>query len=297
MATRNVSTVQWTQEAGRRRRKQGYGFTNDAQEYARLTLQHHLMKLAWHDHYWAPIHEPAQILDVACGTGIWGYELLKQFPNAHLTALDIDTVLFNRFLEKKQAQAYHPLRQRLTFVQADAREPLSFPAAYFDFTHARLPEFLSDEQWPPFLRELMRVTKPEGYVEFVTVGFCQTGNKSQALRALLVAGMQDAQMHGVTLGGLRLADHLRAAGISAKVATCVVGKTKRQHPLLLRDIVHVFCELKPSLARRGIMAEDEFERQLAQFQKDALESGFTQPFYRIYFRPQDQGDALSEEAI
>ncbi|HLW01957.1 MAG TPA: methyltransferase domain-containing protein [Ktedonobacterales bacterium] len=289
MGTNNVGSLQWKQEAGRRRREQGYGFTNDAQECARLTLQHHLMKLAWHDHYWAPIHAPEEILDVACGTSIWGYELLQQFPQAHLTALDIDHVLSRRFLEKEQAKAYIPLLQRLTFIEADAREPLPFQTFRFDFTHARLPEFLSDEQWPAFIRELMRVTRPSGFVEVVTVGFCQTGNKSQALRALLVAAMQDAHMHGeITLGGLRLTDHLRAAGISANIATRVVGQTKQQQRMLLRDIVHAFCEFKLSLARRGIMAEDEFERQLAQFRKDALETGFSQPFYRVWFQPKDQ---------
>lgn len=65
------------EEGGRRRLVEGYGFTNDPEEAKRQSLDHGLQKLIWRGNYKAPLQAqpPKRMLDVGCGSGIWGREL------------------------------------------------------------------------------------------------------------------------------------------------------------------------------------------------------------------------------
>ncbi len=292
----------WRKVSGRRLRLEGYGLMNDAQEGARLTLEHHLMKLAWRKNYLAPIQAPEKILDVACGSGIWGYELLREWPQAQVVNLDNDDVLFKKLVaELIRVNKLHleecavlqdegssfAAKPRFLFTQVDARQALPFGDGTFDFTHARSPEFLSEDQWPGFIRELARVTKPDGFVEIVTLGRYYTGQLSQAATELFDAGMRLAQLLGVTLGGLNFSRYLQQAGVPGEPKKGLLGKGKRQQELLLQDILHAEHQVKLGIVGFGIMSQEEVERLIEQFQRDARAFGLFHPSYRVFFQPKD----------
>ncbi|MGI8459594.1 MAG: class I SAM-dependent methyltransferase [Propionibacteriaceae bacterium] len=66
---------------------------------------------------WLPVHDvPGEIVDLGAGTGAGTFALLRQFPSAHLTAVDSSTV----HLERLQAKAHAAnLGDRVDVVQAD----------------------------------------------------------------------------------------------------------------------------------------------------------------------------------
>lgn len=285
-----------------RRQIEGYGLMNDAQEAARLALEHHLFKLAWRKNYVAPVQAPKRILDVACGTGIWGYEVLREWPQAQIINLDNDDVLFKKLLaellrEEKirpeecgvfQADGGPlPKGPQFLFTKADAREELRFADDTFDFTHSRSPEFLSDEQWPWFIRELARVTRPSGFVEIASFGRYYTGKPSPAATVLFDAGMRVGEFRGITLGGVNFSEHLQRAGVPAEAQMVVLGKGKRQQELLIQDILHAEHQVKHGIIGYGIMTQEEVEQLIKEFEHDARAFGLYHPFYRVCFQPKD----------
>lgn len=317
----NFINLPWKQEDGRRTRK-NYPFRNDAQEAARLNAQHHLFKMAWGQNFWAPIEasfaEDAllpsgqkplrRVLDIGCGTAIWGLEVLEQLHTAgikgQLINLDIDSVLIKKYLaqvlKSKQLspnecgtiRAGEPLPDSpcFLFLQADASQHVPFADDTFDFTHARIPDpFLSEEGWPHFIQEMRRITKPDGWVELLAADWYYTGQPSKALDRMREAAEQIACSMGLApLGGPRFPDYLAQAGIASEIITQRLGTTKRQQHLFLKDMLHVNRHVKGAVVKRGLMSEEVFEQTQAQFEQDALRFGFYQKLYRICFQLRDQ---------
>ncbi len=285
-----------------RRQIEGYGLMNDAQERARLALEHHLFKLAWRKNYLAPVQMPEHILDIACGTGIWGYELLREWPQAQIVNLDNDDVLFKKLLAEllreekirpEECGVFQPdggplpKGPQFLFTKIDAREELPFAGGTFDFTHSRSPEFLSEVQWPWFIRELARVTKPNGFVEIVSFGRYYTGKPSQAAKALFDAGMRVGEIISITLGGLNFSKYLQQAGVPVEAQMVILGKGKRQQELLIQDILHAEHQVKHSIVGLGIMTQEEVEQLIQDFERDARAFGLYHPLYRVWFQPKD----------
>ncbi|MBV9614447.1 MAG: class I SAM-dependent methyltransferase, partial [Ktedonobacteraceae bacterium] len=71
-----------------RRRDVPYLLPKDEQEYHRLGYQHFLLRQVLADHCFAPIdallRKGGKVLDVGCGTGIWGREIARAYPQAHV---------------------------------------------------------------------------------------------------------------------------------------------------------------------------------------------------------------------
>jgi SAM-dependent methyltransferase len=140
-------------------------------------------------------------------------ERAKEFPLAQVTGLDIESHL-----------PVPPLPQNFQFVQANVLMGLPFPDASFDFVHQRfLVGAIPAQQWPSVLQEVVRVTRPGGWVELLESGFVyhhagpatkqfqswwQTGEKALGFNLALIphldqmlknAGMKQVQMKTVPL--------------------------------------------------------------------------------------------------
>lgn len=136
-----------------------YVLPNDLHETNRLELQHVAMLEQFGTNIFAPIQDPKHILDVASGTGRWAKEVGAQFPIAQIVGIDVSVPL--EIQEKGPASEY-------TFQQANVLNPLPFPDGYFDYVHMRFVfSAIPALKWPEVIRELVRVTAPNGWVELV----------------------------------------------------------------------------------------------------------------------------------
>jgi ubiquinone/menaquinone biosynthesis C-methylase UbiE len=275
----------WQVIDGRRQRTDSYLFTNDPKERARLNFQHDLLKqIADQRNFLSAVTTPQMILDLACGTGIWGYEVAQQFPEAQVFNLDIDAVTMRDFLSK------HAPRDNFNFIQANARDPLDFEDGVFDFVHSRFPDpFLTADLWPRYIREMVRVCRPEGWVELVTSGFFHCRASSPATEALLQAEIDLlSRINIAPTGAPKLMKYLKQAGVDPQKVQhwkFSLGKTTHLQPLALQNLVHVLRQTKPRLIRMGIMDEATFERQLAQLRADAQQHGLDWWHHRVWFQP------------
>ncbi|KAJ1548973.1 hypothetical protein HK405_012000, partial [Cladochytrium tenue] len=134
-------------------------------ERKRLHMQHIVFRCVLGGHFHTPQRsllqgdgggDRARVLDVGCGPGHWSLDMSKAFPKADFVGVDIATY------------GHHNLPANVTFETKDVTNGLDFPDNTFDLVHQRsLMLAYKTEQWPAVLKELIRVTKPGGYIQLV----------------------------------------------------------------------------------------------------------------------------------
>lgn len=146
-----------------RSRNVSYILPKDVMEGERLDLQHHLFRYVLQSDFVAPLQEEeiANILDVGSGTGIWGEEMALEFPRARVVNLDLEAAA-----KTVRADNLTEPPPNWHFVQGNVLQSLPFPDDLFDFTHQRmLVAAIPTSAWPAVVGELIRVTRPGGWVE------------------------------------------------------------------------------------------------------------------------------------
>ncbi|MBO0728380.1 MAG: methyltransferase domain-containing protein [Acidimicrobiaceae bacterium] len=132
-----------------------YLFPREPEETDRLDLQHYALRTALGTNHQALLERPALILDVGSGGGQWGWDTAEEFPDALVVGLDLVPGKASR------PRGFQPLR-------ADLLKGLPFRDAVFDYVHQRLLlSGIPALAWPRVVRDLVRVTKPGGWIELV----------------------------------------------------------------------------------------------------------------------------------
>jgi SAM-dependent methyltransferase len=102
----------------------------------------------------APLEAPKAILDSCCGSGQWCNDVCEEFPDALVVGLD---------LHRPKAAGGDG---GSAFLRGNVLEGLPFADATFDYTHQRLVvAAIPMDGWIPLASELVRVTRPGGWVE------------------------------------------------------------------------------------------------------------------------------------
>jgi ubiquinone/menaquinone biosynthesis C-methylase UbiE len=249
----------------------------DKVEGDRLDLQHHLYKLMLGKNYRAPLRQPRAILDVACGTGIWGREMAQEFPRAQVIGFDIDRTPMEAALARLGPGGQFP--PNFTFMEADALKPFPFEDEAFDFTHARaISPFVPSARWLDVVREMIRVTKRGGYIELVD--FELPSSPSPALTLLMDASKRLAAARGLQLGAAPyLADYLRQAGLTrVQERRFVIGagsQKDRQQRLMQTDALSILTNMQPIVVRAGLLSEATYTANLEQARQEIPRMGVT----------------------
>ncbi|KAF8053742.1 S-adenosyl-L-methionine-dependent methyltransferase [Lyophyllum atratum] len=151
------SIVDYVYENGRRyhRYQEGkYMLPNDEFRSTRLDMYHHIQLLSLHGNlYVAPLpKDPQRILDCGTGTGIWALDAGEVFPSAEVIGVDLSPI---------QPEWVVP---NVRFEVDDLEMDWTYRPDYFDFIHSRtLAQSIQD--WPRYLRQMHKHTKPGGYIE------------------------------------------------------------------------------------------------------------------------------------
>lgn len=139
-----------------------YFFPRHPGEVNRLDLQHYALREALGSNYFAPVERPHRILDVGTGSGQWCLDMLAEFPQAFAVGLDL---VVGR-------QVREP---RFGFVRGDVTVGLPFTEKSFNFVHQRLLRAgIPVAAWPGVVADLLRITRPGGWLELVELTGKQT---------------------------------------------------------------------------------------------------------------------------
>lgn len=113
-----------------------------------------------HGNFSAPVEEDLlrgiNVLDSGCGSGAWFTEMAQDYPNSTFVGIDVANVISESL----------SLPSNCTFLKVNILEGLPFEDATFDYVFQRfLFGALTPTDWSFVVRELVRVVKPDGWLE------------------------------------------------------------------------------------------------------------------------------------
>lgn len=274
----------WHWFGGRRMLAQSlYVMPKDHLEGERLDLQHHLLKVALGRNYYPRLRQPRAILDIACGTGIWGIEMAQEFKRARVVCFDYDRTAFDSSTAKRGLVGLPP---NFEFLVHDALQPFPFEAGSFDFTHLRfVGSFVARDRWPDLIAEMARFTRRGGYVEVVELE--DLASPSPAYAQFKAVGKRLLEMRNLhQFPAPYVAEYMQRAGLQQiQVKRVVLGEGRqrsREQRLLSADTLAIWTNLQPIITKLGLLSEDTYRALLAQLKDELPRMGVTMPILFTY---------------
>jgi ubiquinone/menaquinone biosynthesis C-methylase UbiE len=261
-------------------------------EMARLLDQDHMTTRAMGGLF-PDFYEPTdgqRVLDVACGPGGWVQQVAFTYPTIEVHGVDTSHTM----IEYAQAQAGVQRLKNAYFEKMDVTQPLKFPDDSFDFVNARfMVGFLSREQWPEVLQQLVRVTKPGGIVRLTDSDVAATGiTSSRALERLTTFAAQACYRARKGFGASRESSNIGITpmlSILLQNAGCL-GIIEQPHALNYSAGTTAYHAnysnfrtgwllMKPFLLKMGVITNKEMDELYEQFQIEMLAEDFRGIWY------------------
>jgi SAM-dependent methyltransferase len=268
-----------------------YVLPSDTAEEERLNLQHFFYKLAQGGNTRVPLRAPRQMLDVACGTGIWPREMAQEYPQSEVYGFDINMEPLKEAKRRLTRTGQYP--RNFTFLEANAFDRFPFEDRRFDFTHARLMStWLPSAQYPQVVGEMVRVTKTGGFLELVDFEVPTT--PSTAATALMQAAVGLLKARGLhNGGGAFLAGYLRQAGVirvQERRTVAGIGRhAAREQRLMVADLLSALQNMGPILVKTGMLTEEQCAHLLVQAEHELPRVGMIYTIVAAYgIRPHQE---------
>ncbi|GCE07456.1 class I SAM-dependent methyltransferase [Dictyobacter aurantiacus] len=256
-----------------------YLLPKDLGEVNRLDFQHYMLRYAMRSNHLAPLQQPKSILDVACGTGRWAQEMAAEFPQAQVCGLD---------LQVPGQDTGHKVAfpANCSFVQGNVMEGLPFPTASFDYVHQRLLTVaLPAAQWPLLLHELVRVTKPGGWIELVEVDLemLPAGPAmAQLYQWALLACKQRGIDPTISRNLVGLLTHAGARYCQGRVIDIPVGKWGgRLGQMNLTDMNAIAGAMRSFITQLAHISPQDYDEAIAHSQREYEQMHTRVNFYAI----------------
>jgi len=261
--TASAGTNQPAQDVRRYLGESSYLLPKDEEEDHRLNLQHHALYHALGNHYLAPISSTLRmILDVGTGTGIWVDQMARLFPAAVVVGLDITLSSF------KATPA-----ENCFLCQGNVLTGLPFPDAFFSYTHQRLlVAAIPAERWPAVIHELVRVTRPGGWIELIEVDH-EMGNAGPATARVQACMEEISTSLGFdweivrTLGDLLTQEGLRHVEVQS-IPIPVGEWAGRIGKLMKMDLLSVTTALKGRFCSQTGMTSAECDQMVQEMAQE-----------------------------
>lgn len=249
-------------------------------EAQRIMQQQQRIKQELHGYFMAHVADPKLILDVGCNNGRWAMEVGVQYPTARVVG--IDPILPAPMLHLGNGIAQKPANVELLQGAIAARLP--FPDATFDLTHAQfIYTVLPAGAWESLLREMIRVTRPGGWIEIMEPLPYAVQQKDNL--ATIIRWFSDwlRQCGFDPLVALKIQTLMKSAGLD-HVSTCQIGQTSQDalepaELALQRKNCLAFIEVvRDPLIASGVVSSADFEQTAAaaqaEVQRNMLMNGF-----------------------
>lgn len=248
-----------------------YVLPKDMQEVSRLDFQHYMLRQVRRGNFDAPIRQPHDVLDVGTGTGRWALEAALLWPESNVIGLDVVPPPIDAGASEQNIRP-----PNYVFVPGNILEGLPFNDASFDYVHQRMMVgALPRNRWPDVVRELLRVTRPGGWVELVEAGSARGGGP--ALDALNTWGISAAANRGIDISmSAQIGSLLQAAG-AAEVVTQEVfiplGKRGGRVGLMMEaNYFSALENIRPLILNLGLTDEETHTAMLAQARSEVAQS-------------------------
>jgi ubiquinone/menaquinone biosynthesis C-methylase UbiE len=226
------------------------------------------------------VRQPGAILDVACGTGIWGREMAQEFTQARVIGIDFDRTPMEAASARPGLAGQFPAN--FQFLEADALQRFPFEDGIFDFTHARfIAGFVPAERWTAVVAEMARVTRTGGWIELVEP-VANPQSRSPAFSALMDTVAQlGAARNLEQRPGDKLTEYLHQVGAQqVQQGRFVIGTgrdAQRQQRLFAADMLAFVRQMEPVLVRTGLMTQERYTRLLEEAEGEVPRLGITLP--------------------
>ncbi len=262
---------------------ESYFLPKDGTEINRLDFQHYLLRYMLRGNYAAPIGQPRSILDVGSGTGRWGHEMAQQFPRANVVGLDLVAPPSDTSNPDLRPQNY-------SFIQGNVLDGLPFADGTFDFVHQRLlVAGIPLARWPGVVGELLRVTRPGGWVELVEAIPATGGPAMNQLREWLVGS---GLPRGVDIRTThQIGQYLQSAGAQHVVyreLNVPLGHIGgRVGQMMETNYYSLHVAIRGLIIERGIATPEMFDATMARARQEIATGQYVWPYFLAYGqRPQ-----------
>lgn len=227
-------------------------------EVDRLDVQHYALLEAVGGNLLAPVDQPRRVLDVGCGTGQWCFDICAAFPGALVVGFDL-----------KLGKCGQPDNYR--HVRGDLLDGLPFVADSFDHVHQRvMTTAVPLRCWPLVMDDLVRVTRPGGWVELVEIEWSvrPSGPATERLTELSRRRGQTLGLDSAQLIFRSLEHGLRRAGLDAverREFQLPVGEWGgRVGSLMATDVRAGFTRMCDAFEVRGLLPSHKGRELIAE---------------------------------
>ncbi|KAI8801808.1 hypothetical protein BJ742DRAFT_835653 [Cladochytrium replicatum] len=256
-----------------------YVLPTDFVEQDRLNKQHAILTHVFGGAFRAPVHQMlsngAKVLDVGCAEGAWMMDVAEKYPNSKFIGIDVSSDSFPDGDQPPNTQ----------FIHANLLERLPFDDNEFDFVFQRLVNFgVPDSQWCSVISELVRVTRPGGWIELLEFdSFQNVGPIFERLEGALTSALRSRGIYTNT--GRFLQEHLETHGVlhtastkNKKSMTNVDSELRTVEmgwpvggllgQLNRENVIGLFIGLRPWLATSIGLPVEEYEKVLEEAVKE-----------------------------
>jgi ubiquinone/menaquinone biosynthesis C-methylase UbiE len=220
----------------------------------------------------APVAPTAHVLDVACGTGRWAREMARLLPGGWVAGFDLDGHQIDRALDEGAWRGDDLLPPNCQLVQADALARFPYADASFDYAHGRFfSAFVPAAQWSRVIGEMVRVTRPNGWVELVDAA--RFSAQAPAHNFLLQCLRRLYEHDGLILEpGSTLERLLREAEVKRlyrrAVTVQAVASREGLGKSLVADLLIGLVTAGPAYIQAGIASEAQVRSAIEQARRD-----------------------------
>ncbi|RUP48011.1 S-adenosyl-L-methionine-dependent methyltransferase [Jimgerdemannia flammicorona] len=208
-----------------------------------------------------------KVLDVGCGGGGWLMDMASDYPNSEFVGTDI----VDLFLKHGTPP------QNCKFMLANTVKGLPFEDNTFDFVHQRSVLLLmvfdfSPSDWATAMKEMIRVTKPGGWIQ-ITEGDIIIERSGPLMKRFLEAAEAISKSRGVDVRVVRNLGSLFSSldNVEVDCVSCPTGWQDKWGDMALQNLLGFVKATRAGVMPILNITDKEFEDMVSKMAQECKE--------------------------